>query len=236
MPFLQIFATTLFVGIVVYLFLTLRSILNEIFGTSRWTVYLVAWLVIQTAASLTGIVDFSGMPPRFMPFIMIPLATAFIVPFKGQTRRWLGAQSYQRLIAPQSFRIVMEVVLWLLFLGRLMPQLMTFEGRNWDIIVGIGAVIAPFMIARASTASGQRRIALLFNVIGLALLINVTIHGIGSTPSALRIFETEPANTLVLTFPWIWLPGFVVPAAFFLHVLSLRRSLLHNDRSGDQAL
>lgn len=231
MPFLQIIATTLFVGIVAYVFLTLRTMLNEIFSTSRWTIYLAVWLVILMVASLTGVVNFTGMPPRFMPIIMIPLAAAFIVPFRGQARRWLVAQSPQRLIAPQSFRIVMEVVLWLLFLGGLMPELMTFEGRNWDIIAGVGAVIASIAISRTSSGSIQRRIGLLFNVIGLALLINVTIHGIGSTPSALCIFETEPANTLVLAFPWIWLPGFVVPAAYFFHVLSIRRSLLHNDGS-----
>lgn len=231
MPFLQILATTLFVGIVAYLFQTLRTMLNEIFGTSRWTIYLAAWLLILMIVSRTGLVNFTGMPPRFMPIIMIPLATAFIVPFRGQARRWLGAQPHQRLIAPQSFRIVMEVVLWLLFLGGLMPQLMTFEGRNWDIVAGVGAVIASIAISRTSSGSNQRWIGLLFNVIGLALLINVTIHGIGSTPSALRIFETEPANTLVLEFPWIWLPGFVVPAAYFFHVLSIRRSLLHNDGS-----
>lgn len=221
MSVLEIVATVLFLGIVAFIYNTLRAMLNELFGTTRWTYYFAAWLGVLMIVSLTGVVDFSGMPPRFMPIIMIPLATSVIIAFRGRARTWLTTQSPARFIAPQAFRIVMEVVLWMLFLAGLMPQLMTFEGRNWDIIAGISAVIA--------TMKGGRTSAIVFNVIGLALLVNVTIHGIGSTPSALRIFETEPANSIVLSFPWIWLPGFVVPAAYFLHFLSIRRLLLHDD-------
>jgi hypothetical protein len=230
MSLIEMAATVLFLGIVAFVFTVLRRILNDLFGTTRWTYYLGVWLAILMIVSLTGAVDFSGMPPRFMPIVMVPLITAVAIAFKGRTRVWLTSQDQTRFIAPQAFRIVMEVVLWMLYLQGLMPQLMTFEGRNWDIVAGISAVVATILIGRSTALSRQRSVALVFNMIGLALLLNVTIHGIGSTPSALRIFETEPANTLLLNVPWIWLPGFVVPAAYFFHLLSFRRSLLNDHR------
>jgi hypothetical protein len=36
----------------------------------------------------------------------------------------------------------------------------------------------------------------------------------------------EPANTVIAYFPFVWLPGFVVPVAYTLHLLSIKKCLL----------
>ena len=38
----------------------------------------------------------------------------------------------------------------------------------------------------------------------------------------------EPANDIVTYFPMAWLPGLLVPLAYYLHFMSLRQVLLKN--------
>ncbi|HEV2479744.1 MAG TPA: hypothetical protein VGS79_08760, partial [Puia sp.] len=45
-------------------------------------------------------------------------------------------------------------------------------------------------------------------------------------PTPLRVFFNEPANTLITQFPFIFLPGMLVPLAFSLHFISLRQMAL----------
>ena len=45
-------------------------------------------------------------------------------------------------------------------------------------------------------------------------------------PTPFRVFMKEPANTVVMKFPFILLPTFLVPLAYGLHFLSLRQLLM----------
>jgi hypothetical protein len=44
-------------------------------------------------------------------------------------------------------------------------------------------------------------------------------------PTPFRYFQNEPANTLVAKFPFILLPGILVPIAYSMHIFSLRQLL-----------
>jgi hypothetical protein len=67
-------------------------------------------------------------------------------------------------------------------------------------------------------------IILLFNIVGIALL---------SAPTPFRYFMNEPANTIAATFPFILLPGFLVPLAYGLHFLSLRQLMVDKNIKSD---
>jgi hypothetical protein len=54
-------------------------------------------------------------------------------------------------------------------------------------------------------------------------LLNIVITAILSTPSPWRVFMNEPANYVVTWFPISWLPGFLVPLAYYLHFISLKQ-------------
>ena len=66
-------------------------------------------------------------------------------------------------------------------------------------------------------------ILLVWNLMGLALLVTIVVISILSLPMPLRVFINEPANTIVTRFPFIWLPGFLVPLAYTLHLFALRK-------------
>lgn len=129
----------------------------------------------------------------------------------------LGYLSLRSLTQLQVFRVFVEVLLWLLFVQSLLPKQMTFEGRNWDILSGLTA----FLAARFLLTSKRWMIA--WNLLGLGLLINIVTIAILSMPTPIRVFNNEPANTIVTQFPFVFLPTFLVPLAYILHLMSLRK-------------
>jgi hypothetical protein len=119
--------------------------------------------------------------------------------------------------------VFVEILLWLLFIEHLLPEQMTFEGRNFDIIAGLTAPVIAYFV-------GQHKLSkkgiILWNLICLALLINIVSVAIMSMPTPFQYFTNEPSNTIVTVFPVNWLPGLLVPLAYGLHFLSLRQQLM----------
>jgi hypothetical protein len=184
-------------------------------------VILLLWGGFVSAWSISGkMADFSNFPFNLMPVILIPIVIA--VPFiaSKRTGELLKRIPPANLIRLQSFRFFVEILLWLLFVANMLPVQMTFEGRNFDILAGFTApVIAVLALKRQISKSG----IIVWNVICLALLLNIVITAILSTPSPWRVFMNEPANYIVTWFPFSFLPGFLVPLAYYLHFLSLRQ-------------
>ena len=184
---------------------------------------LLIWMVVLSGLALSGFFsDFNSMPPRFVIIVIIPLITlTWALLFSATTKEILMHVPGQTIISLQVFRVVVEILLWLLFIQNLLPVQMTFEGRNFDILAGISApVVAYFGVARNQW---PRIVLIVWNVLSLALLINIVTIAILSFPTPFRYFMNEPTNTIVATFPFVWLPGFLVPLAYGLHFLSLRQ-------------
>ncbi|MFZ6012540.1 MAG: hypothetical protein ACOYXT_19510 [Bacteroidota bacterium] len=187
-------------------------------------VILVLWSLFVSFWSLSGIMsDFTKFPFNFMPVILIPLVGSLIFVFSkgvGDILKHIPSENILRL---QSFRFFVELILWALFVNSLLPIQMTFEGRNFDILAGItGPIIGWF----AMKGKISKTAVALWNIACLGLLINIVTIAILSTPTPVRVFMNEPANTIVAHFPASWLPGFLVPLAYTLHFLSLRQMFL----------
>jgi len=186
---------------------------------------LFLWLsIIGLSAALGFFQNFEVLPPRIF-FAVIPsiVLTIFLL-FSKPFGRFLKTIPPAWLVYVQSFRIVVEIILWLGFLGGIVPFQMTFEGFNYDIIVGLTALIAGAVFFRKNRY--RRFEAIIWNVFGLALLINIVVISILSTPSIFRVFMNEPANKIIAHFPYIWIPGFFVPFAFAMHLFSLKQLIL----------
>jgi hypothetical protein len=98
---------------------------------------------------------------------------------------------------------------------------MTFEGGNLDILTGILALPAGYLVAQKKFS--PLKISLTFNLIGIALLLNILVIALLSMPTPFRHFTNEPSNVIITQFPYILLPGVLVPIAYGLHILSLRK-------------
>ena len=183
------------------------------------------WAILLTVLSLSGFfADFSALPPRIGLAVLLPLPIVLIFAFSRTGTEWLRLVPPQRLVYWQSFRILVEIVLWVNYMRGLIPVQMSFEGRNFDVLSGLLAIpVAYYCFVRRSW---PRWIVVAYNIAGLGLLLNIIIISVLSMPTPLRYFHNEPANTLLGHFPYIFLPGILVPLAYSLHILSLRQYFL----------
>jgi len=185
-------------------------------------VFMIVWLMFTLIISLSGFLsDYNAMPPHLLLIVLPPLIFILVL-FKASQFNDLTRQfNVFFLVYAQSFRILMEFILWLLYRYNVIPVQMTFEGQNFDILVGITApFVAYFCFVRKTWSP---KVALVWNFAGILLLANIVIVAILSTPYPFRYFMNEPANTIVFGFPFIWLPAFVVPFAFLLHLIAIKR-------------
>ena len=123
-------------------------------------------------------------------------------------------------------RIPVEFVLYGLYVYKAVPELMTFEGRNYDIISGLTAPIIyylGFVKKQLNT-----KILLIWNFICLGLLFNIVVHAVLSAPFPFQLFAFEQPNIAFLYVPFNWLPSCIVPLVFLSHLASIR--LLFNNK------
>lgn len=183
---------------------------------------LVAWHTILAVLANNGVfTDFMAMPPRIMPVLLVPVLAIVWFARSKRVVHWLDALPGQYLVWPQLFRLPLELILWAMFVAHILPQQMTFEGYNFDVLT---AIFAPLI---AIGYFHKRKMALrwpiTWNIAGIMLVVIVVSIALTSTPSPLRLWSTEPPVTAVAYMPFIWLPGFLVPLALFFHVASLKQ-------------
>lgn len=183
------------------------------------------WLLLLGVLSSTGFfADLSRLPPRPGLAMLLPLPVVLWAFSSKRGKELLNNIPPHWVLYLQSFRIVVELVLWLCVVDRLLPVQMSFEGRNFDILSGLlAAPVGYYCFVKKSWPSW---IVPAYNVVGLLLLINVVSIAVLSMPTPLRVFYNEPANTLIVKFPFIYLPGFLVPLAYTLHIFSLRQWMM----------
>ncbi|HMK02787.1 MAG TPA: hypothetical protein VK489_01295 [Ferruginibacter sp.] len=184
-----------------------------------------AWAGLLSLFAYNGFfTDFSKLPPRVVFALLLPLPFVLFIAFSKTGTKLLRSVPPQWLVFMQSFRILVEVLLWMAFLANKLPVQMTFEGRNFDVLSGILAIPVGYLVLKKIHAS--KKLAIAYNVIGLLLLINILVVAVLSMPTSFRYFMNEPSNTLVAQFPFILLPGILVPIAYSFHIFSLRQLLL----------
>ena len=189
---------------------------------SRFLIGIFLWISFLAIVSISGFIgDFNKIPPPFIIVIIPPLIVLVILMRSSIMKELLANISQKSIVYLQTFRIAVEILLWFLFLDEIIPIQMTFEGRNFDILAGMSA---PLMVIFCISGNKMKRSALMiWNILGLLLLGNIVAIAIMSTPSILRVFMNDPANTIVTQWPVVLLPGILVPLAYYLHFFSISK-------------
>jgi hypothetical protein len=201
---------------------------------SMTIIVIMVWLVFTLIIALSGyLLDFKSMPPKILLVTIPPVIFILLLFFSKEFLELISPLSNFWFIYPQCFRILMEIILYDLFRYNVIPVQMTFEGRNFDILTGLTAPFIAYYCFNKKIWSPK--LALIWNFVGLILLLNIVVTAILSTPYPFRAFMNDPANTIVFGFPFVWLPAFVVPFSFLLHVLSIRK-LLKNEKESEPLL
>jgi hypothetical protein len=185
---------------------------------------LLAWMAVQ---AFLGMADFytntNAVPPRFLLLVLPPVLFIIFLFATSKGRGFIDGLNQQTLTILHIVRIPVEIVLLLLYLYKTVPQLMTFEGRNFDILAGITAPIVFYFAFIKKTM--PVKLLLGWNIICLGLLVNIVINAVLSAPFPFQQFAFDQPNIAVLYFPFNWLPGLVVPLVLLSHLVCIKKML-----------
>lgn len=224
------FSLTTFITLLLFIHLVKNST-HELTRRKSTIIFLglMLWLTIQAILTYKNVynseTDF--FPPKIMLIGILPTILTIIFLFSTVNgRQFIDSLPLINLTYLNIVRIPVEIVLYWLFINKTIPELMTFEGRNFDILAGI---TAPFVAYFGLTQKKiSRKIVLIWNFICLALLTNIVVNALLSAPSPIQQFAHEQPNIAILNFPFSWLPTFIVPIVLFGHLASIKQLLGKN--------
>lgn len=186
---------------------------------------LLGWMALQAGLSLAGFYQKTdSIPPRFPALVVPPLLLLIGLLLTEKGCRFLDSLQLDRLTLLHIVRIPVEIVLFWLFLNKSVPQIMTFEGQNFDVLSGLTAPVIHYLGFVKKRL--PRTVLIGWNLICLALLFNIVLTAALAVPSPFQQLAFGQPNIGILYFPFVWLPSVVVPIVLVSHISALRQLLL----------
>jgi hypothetical protein len=180
------------------------------------------WTAVQL---LIGLTDFytntSVMPPRVGLLVIPPFVLTILLFTRPVGRLFIQSLNLKTLTLLHTVRIPVEVVLYLLFVGKTIPVIMTFEGRNFDILAGLTAPIVYYLVFVKQVFG--RKFLIAWNLICLCLLTNIVLTAVFSFESPFQQFGFEQPNIAIAHAPFNLLPAVIVALVLFSHLVVLWR-------------
>jgi hypothetical protein len=145
-----------------------------------------------------------------------PSILAVTLLFTKRGKEFIQTINMKMLMMLHFVRVLIELGLFWLSTYKVVPKLLTFEGRNFDILIGLTApVIYYFGFVKPKLS---KSIILAWNVIGLAFLFNVVLNTVLTIPNS-------DSNFALGYFPFFLLPSLIVPLVMFSHLASIKQIL-----------
>jgi len=179
---------------------------------------LATWFLLLAMSSVSGVyLDTQG--PRFL-FYALPALLAVVALFRARWLRGIVAALPEWWIpALQTLRLGGGASLFAAWAIGLAPWGFARTAGTGDLLVGLGALAVTLLLLLS--VPGARAAALVWNVLGLLDILHTLFRAVTSAPGPQRLFFEEPANRIPAVFPFVYLPGFIVPLTILLHLLSL---------------
>lgn len=201
-----------------------RSVVQPQQGTKAKVILisgLLLWQVYLYIMAESGILADFSLPPRLPLLIIIPLFTfSGVFIYRNRTKNWVQHIPPSWLVYFQSFRIVVEILLYWSMTYGILPALVTFEGYNFDIVFGALALIIGFLVFAKKLL--PLKSIIYWNYLGLFVLATVIFVFVSGTYFPGFYGKTESILTpRFLEYPYILLAGFLMPSAVFIHLLSI---------------
>ena len=183
----------------------------------------MVWLAYIYFVSNTGITAVTGLPPRIVVFFLVPALSGVIL-FNSLniTKAVIEKIPLKNIVMIQTFRIAVEILLYLSALKMIIPREATFEGNNFDIVIGITAPVVSYLLVYKKLSVNLFR---MWNFAGLATLAIVV--GTFMTKLFVPAFQLPNADSMVAQFgraPFTFLPGYLMPLAVGLTIMSLKKA------------
>ena len=180
------------------------------------------WMTATWRAAESGVLRlWDATPPPFAVLVVGILGVTAALACTAYGRRLALGLPLWVLIGIQGFRLPLELAMHAMYERGVMPEQMSYSGRNFDIVTGITALMVAWLVRSGRVG---RRVVLTWNVLGLLLVLNVVTVGILSTPR-FRLFGDDRVNVFITYPPFVWLPAVMVLAALAGHLIVFRAVL-----------
>ncbi|MBL7690729.1 MAG: hypothetical protein JNM41_03985 [Flavipsychrobacter sp.] len=197
----------------------------------QWILAIAGWLLLQTGVGLSGFyADFSGLPPRFLLMVAPPVLMIVLGIATAKERAVFEGMNARALLLLHTVRVPIELCLYWLWQAGMVPEAMTFEGHNPDILCGLTAPVVYYFVFVRKVAGAKAM--LLWNAGCLVLLANIVVHAVLAAPTAFQRIAFDMPNVAIGYFPFNLLPAFLVPVVLLSHVVSIRYLVKSGWRNG----
>ncbi|MDE2156765.1 MAG: hypothetical protein KGJ32_12850 [Xanthomonadaceae bacterium] len=179
------------------------------------------WLGYAGVLGYIGVFGDPALRPPGPAFVLIPVFL-FVFLFLARSApaaRIAASIPLGLLMGAQVFRVGVELFLYRLWHAGLAPHMLTFEGANFDILIGLSAPVVAWL--HATGRMGERP-ALAWNGLGIAMLANVAVRAMLTAPGLFHLITTDLPDRAIGIFPFTYIPGFMAPLGLTLHVLAIR--------------
>jgi hypothetical protein len=177
------------------------------------------WMAVTWWAAASGALrQWDATPPPLVILVGAIVVLGGAMAFTGYGARLVRGLPLWTLVAVQAFRLPLELAMHVQYERGVMPEQMSYSGRNFDIVTGATAIVVAWL---AATGRAGRGVIIGWNVLGFGLLVNIVVVAILSTP-LFRYFGDDRLNVWVTEPPFVWLPAVMVLAALAGHLLIFR--------------
>lgn len=179
---------------------------------------ILIWSTIHSILAYHGFYLDLSMPPR-VAIILIPITVTIIYSCTSYRIQWIIENRNIKISTfLHTIRIPMEIILLYLFLNGWIPEIMSFHGKNFDIVAGILSLIVGLFYLGGIV---KTKALIIFNIIGLLLILTILIIAILSTELPIQQFGLDQPNRAILYFPFILLAAVIVPIVIYTHISDL---------------
>ncbi len=190
-------------------------------GSRLFATLVAVWIAIQCGAALAGYFQVTdSIFPRLLLVVVPPASLMAWLIFARPGKALMDRMNVDLLTMIHVVRAPIEVVLYWSFLDKMVPHEMTFSGGNPDILAGLST---PCVYYLGVMRNGMKwRLMVAWNFVCLGLLFNEMLRAVLSVPFFFQTIGLDQPNVLAMQFPFVLLPGVVVPILLCAHMVVIR--------------
>jgi len=187
---------------------------------------LLGWLLVLALIPLLGLLKPDQRAvSAILGLFFFPTIGLILLSYLPYFRNLLLFTDGRWLIRIQGFRIITELLFWMGLKAGFVPMQMTFNWLNYDIIVGLSALLG----SQVFFMRGPRKPEIIiWNTFGIISALYLIVISLASLPDPhWQLFRTPTDSRFLLEVPYIWLIGFLYPLAIAMHVSSIRQLFIN---------
>lgn len=183
------------------------------------TLIVLAIVVFQSILAILGFYD--DLATAYYKILALLIPSLGLISFGLLPKQRSNAFNQRNIIAGTFFhaiRIPIAIIFFYLYTKGYLPAVTTYLGKNYDILVGLAALILTFLLYRRILKPNH---LIYFHLVGLLFCLTSIVLILGSTVSPFQFTGFEQPNIIAYRFPFILWISVLAPIFIYSHLIDL---------------